>query len=125
MSVIQSSNVQIVANQTIPGDTPKSLQLYLDFSAGSSFQLGLLLQQQMARIGAIQTIFVDNKDTDSAMILTFTGSGQNIKCKGRTQGYYNVLAVSPVDVNIASTSGILQLIHFLNIPVPGVVWATQ
>lgn len=118
---IQSTSNQIAAT----GDNPKSLQVAIDFTNGTTFDLSLLLQQQQARIGAIQTIYVDLADTDDPLVITCSGTRQRITAKGRTQGYYNVLAPNPADFNFFTEAGILLTVNLMNVPIPGAVWPTQ
>lgn len=119
-----SLNVQNVSNQTVI-DTPKSGQAVLDFTGGTSIELNLLLEQQFGRIGPIQTVFIDLADTDSSLTIVARGTGQRIVAKGRTQGYYNILAANPADIVFTTAAGIRLTVNLLNFPIPGAVWATQ
>ena len=73
----------------------------------------------------IQTMYIDMSASDVPMIVNINGSRQNITAKGRTQGYYCVLAPNPVKLTFTCAGGPLGVVvYFINVPIPGVVWPT-
>jgi hypothetical protein len=117
---------QALDNQEIPDEGGKSLAVFLDFSAQDTFGLDVSLLMQRGIISMLQTLFVDMSNTDQPLQIFFEGSRQTITCKGRTQGYYSVLAPNPVKMTLRCPGGPLGLqLYLINVPIPGVVWPTQ
>jgi hypothetical protein len=120
----QLSDIQ-VPNQKLPAEGPRTIPLVLDFSAQTFYVIDLTNQQVQTRISMVQTVYIDLKDTDSPLLVQVGGTNQVIKAKGRTQGYYTVLAPAPTNFIISSQAGILIPVELCNAPIAGVVWATQ
>lgn len=131
---IDARSTQNVAldNQQIPKEGGKALALpILDFSNADQFFMDAELLGQLGFMSMVQTMFVDMSTSDIPMQITFNGSQQVIVCKGRTQGYYNVMAPSPVKAlfscpggpGLDPTTGRSGIrVWFLNVPIAGLVW---
>ena len=114
-----------IGNQIEPSEGPKAIPLNLDFSAQPSYLVDLSVQQYQTRFSMVQTVFVDLSQTDSILTILVQGTNQIIVVKGRTQGYYNVLAPAPTRLLFSSAAGILIPVALINVPIAGAVWATQ
>jgi hypothetical protein len=77
---------------------PLTIPLQLDFTSATDINADLSQVMEQNRFRYLQTIYVDLSGTASALTITVAGAvNQKIVCKGRTQGYYAILApLSPV-----------------------------
>lgn len=115
-------------NHALPEEGPRAVPVPLDFSPGGSPDYRLDLQNFMAqaKITMIQSVFIDLKDSDQPLLITVNGSNQKLQAKGRTQGYYQLLAPNPLTLEFHMDNGTTSIVvHLINVPIPGVVWATQ
>lgn len=117
----------LLENQLVPSEGPKATVVLLDFTNTGSYQLDGLLLEQLGYQSMIQTLFIDLSNTANALTVTLLGSGQKIVAKARTAGYYPVLCPNPPKIQFDSTTpGDNPIPVFLiNVPIAGVVWATQ
>lgn len=127
LSTYDNQHIQNLAldNQQIPQEGSKAAPIRLDFTLADSYSLDT--QNIMARgfLSMVQTLFIDMSSTDVAMTILINGSGQRLVIKGRTQGYYNVMAPSPVKMIFTCAGGPQDvLVWLINVPVPGHVWPT-
>jgi hypothetical protein len=113
-------------NQFLPlKEGCKAITFLLDFTLADSFALDAELFQQRGFIGSIQTCYIDMGDSDVNMSMVFSTSNQRIIAKGRTQGFYTVIAPSPFKLLFTSKGGAQGVrVFFLNVPIPGMVWPT-
>jgi hypothetical protein len=112
-------------NQQIPSEGSKSVAVLLDFTQSNQFTLDLTNIQQRGFLSMIQTLFIDMSASDVPMNILVNGSRQNLVAKGRTQGYYCVLAPNPVKLTFTCAGGPLGVVvYFINVPIPGAVWPT-
>lgn len=112
-------------NQQIPSEGSKAIVSLFDFTAANQFSLDLQNLQALGNMSMIQTLFIDMSQSDVPMTIVFNGSGQTIVAKGRTQGYYCVLAPNPVKLTATCAGGPLGVVvYFINVPIPGIVWPT-
>ena len=115
--------------QMIPAEGPIAIPLTLDFSNATgqaSYTVDLSPYQNMGnkRISIVQTAFIDMSQSGVALTLTDRDSGQQIVANPHTQGYYNILAPTPVVLDIACTNGPNNVyVALINVPIPGTVWA--
>lgn len=117
-----------VANQDNPTEGPRAVPLNLDFTNATgqpTHLVDLSVQQMQTRMSMVQTVFVDLSGTDSPLTIQCQGTNQTIVVKGRTQGYYNVLAISPTRLQFTSAANAFVQAVLLNVPIAGAVWATQ
>jgi hypothetical protein len=126
---IQQVAVLQVGNQTEPVEGPRAIPFNLDFTTSTgqpSYDIDLsVIQSNQPKISMIQTAFVDLSGTDSPLQIKVQGTNQTIVAKGRTQGFYSLLAPTPSRFNIACASDSIVPVALLNVPVAGVVWPTQ
>jgi hypothetical protein len=130
----RSQGLVALKNQEAPKDGGKALQLPLmDFSQANQFSIDMMQFQELGFASMIQTMWIDMSTSDISMQVTINGSQQIIVAKGRTQGYYNVMAPNPVKFVFscpggpgldATTGRVGVRVHCLNLPIAGVTWAT-
>ena len=121
----QQLNYQPVNNQEVPGEGPKAIPLLLDFTGSTTeWDLDLTNQQQQDRISMVQSLYIDLSKAANDLIVVFPISGQSIRAKAATQGYYTVLCPTPIRINFQSSGagGVLVPVFLMNVPVSGVVW---
>lgn len=124
--VNQLGNTMQVFNALIPQEGPKTLPLSLDFSAADQYVLDYYYRQSLAALSMVQTLYIDMKDTDNPLTVTIPGSGQVIRVKGRTQGYYPVMQPNPIRMIFDCPGGPANLaVHLINVPVFASQWATK
>ena len=130
MSLINpgSLNFSPVINQVIPDEGPKAVPIILDFSGTViEYDLNLLFQQQSTLISMVQTIFIDmtGASHDLKVVVGQNVLNQTIYAKAKTAGYYQVLCPNPPQMQfIATALGDIVKLFLINVPIPGVVWAT-
>jgi hypothetical protein len=118
-----------VGNQMEPSEGPRAIPFNLDFTNATgqqSWNIDLsVIQANQPKISMVQTVYVDLSGTDSSLAIQVQGTNQTIIAKGRTQGYYSVLAPAPTRFTITCLANALVPIAMMNVPIAGVVWATQ
>lgn len=104
---------------------PAMLGFSLNFAAQALQSLDIQYAQQSGQLPILQTIFIDNSQSDVELILSFPSSLQQITAKGRTQGYYPVvLPVGCHQILMNQPAGGQVVIELLTVAVQGVVWPT-
>lgn len=110
-------------NFRVPPEGPKAIPLYLDFTAAGEYDIDLTTIETNGQFSMVQTIYVDNSSTASAMSIVFPDIQQTIVANGHTEGYYPVLGLNPTHIQISSAANAILIVHLINSPIPGVVWA--
>lgn len=115
-----------IANQDLPEkEGPRTIPLILDFTTHDSYIIDISQLEQTGKMSMVQTVYIDLSGTDLALLITVRGTGQQIKAKGRTQGFYPVLAPNPTSLTATQPAGAAIPIQLINVPIVGTVWATQ
>lgn len=117
-----------IYNAQVPLEGPKAIPLVLDFTSVADATLDGKPLLDATKISMVQTIYIDTSATDNAVSVTVGNSGQVVKVKGRTQGYYPVFAPNPFSFGFHSGGtgdGDLVPIYLLNFPVSPAQWVTQ
>lgn len=125
MALIDSTNLMAwaVFGSQIPKEGPKAVPIRLDFSAADTYTLDLGNRQHLGAIQLIQSIFVDTSLVDVNLTVLFNGANQLITIKGRTNGYYTVLAANPVNfIFTCPAGGAVVTVALLNFPVASAQW---
>lgn len=112
-----------IFNALIPKEGPKALQTNLDFTVQGVYNVDLLLQQQRKQLSVIQTIYIDNSNGANPVTIVVRGTGQNIICPPKAQGFFPALVANPPQFTITSAGAIVN-IAFINVPVPAAVWSS-
>ena len=126
MSLINQNSLQVAVsqNQYIPDEGPKVLPLLLDFTQADTYNLDAESLMDRGFLSMVQTIFIDLKDSTVAFTVTINGTGQIVKAKAHTQGYYPILCPNPVKLQFDCQNGPLMRVFLINVPIAGAVWAT-
>jgi hypothetical protein len=118
-----------IGNSLTPIEGPRALVVPLDFSLDTDFSLDSLnvIQGQQEKFSMVQTVYVDLSRTDASLIITVGKSGQQIIAKGRTQGYYPIVAPNQWLLGFSCADALAKvLILVCNYAVaPGIWSATQ
>ena len=127
MAVITQNMVQIAIpqNQLVPDEGPKCIPIRLNFVTAAEYDLDMTILQQQGFISMIQCLFIDASlaTVDTSVVVPLTG--QVIKAKASTQGYYAILCPNPPRLSFLNSSGVDQVVVFLiNAPISGMVWGT-
>jgi hypothetical protein len=126
-SANQLGNLEI-GNQIIPNEGPRAIPLNLDFTNATgktSYLVDLSVVQYQTRMSMVQTVYIDLSGTDSPLEIQVQGTNQTVTAKGRTQGYYNVLAPAPTRLQITCLANAVIPVALINVPIAGAVWPTQ
>jgi len=125
----QQLQIVPVNDHLLPDEGPKAIPLILDFTGNAGpqtdYALDLSLVESRTYISMVQTLFIDMSGAGVAEVtVTFNTTNQQILAKPNTQGYYNVLATNPTQINFHSTnpSGVIK-VFVINVAIPGAVWA--
>lgn len=110
--------------QQMPCEGPKGLKIILDFSGtATNYLVDMLTIQQQNRLSLVQTLYIDLSGASHDLTVVIQGSGQVIVAKAGTQGYYAVLCPNPPVFNFTvGSTGDIDTVYLLNVPVAGVVW---
>lgn len=118
-----------IGNSLVPQEGPTAIFTALNFAnadASSSFDLNELnLVEPSQPFSMIQCVYVDTSNTDAFIILTVQKSGQVIRVKGRTQGYYPIIAPNEWDLSIYCSDALAVVnLALLNYQVSPGQWST-
>lgn len=111
-------------NGKVPNDGPRTIPVPVDFATASVWSLDLSLQTKLKIVGFLQTVFVDNKDSDEPLYIRTDTVRQVICIPGRSQAYVPLLMTDSPSLELESASGLRMLLHFMNTPMPLHVWST-
>lgn len=127
----QSTRQFAIGNSLIPQEGPLAVCAVLNFGLSVAFLMdGESLfgsANPVSTFSQLQTIYVDNQGSDNGISIAVGGSGQFIQVKGRTQGYYQVIAPNLLNLIITCTdvNNTTAQIILLNYVVPPFQWATK
>jgi hypothetical protein len=122
---IDQQQLQIIPaqNQLIAGAKgPLAVRLFLDFSAQTQYVLDLQNMQGNNQFDLCQTLYIDNADGGSAVLITIPGSGQRITAKSGFQGYVNVICPNPIKMIFDCAGGSPVTVFLINVAIPGAIW---
>jgi hypothetical protein len=129
MTPISNAQVTIwqIGNSLTPGEGPWAIFTSLNFGNDQSFELnGINLLQPGQVFSMVQTLYLDASNTDANVTVLVQKSGQIIRIKGRTQGYYPVIAPDIWDMIVTCFDGAAVIpVALLNYQVTPGAWATQ
>lgn len=109
----------------IPAEGPKCLPVTLDFGANDSYVLDYQNMQARGFMAMVQTIYVDNRNSDTPITIQMGRTGQIVVAPGRSQGYYPVLQPSPVVMSFTSVgAGAVATVFLINSFIQGCNWRT-
>lgn len=115
-----------IGNQLAPKEGPKAIPVLLPFTnAVTLVPIDLTTQQYQARFSMCQTLYIDLSGTDSSLTVLVENINQTIIAKGRTQGYYPVLAPAPTKLDFSSAAAQNVPVVLINVPIAGAVWPSQ
>lgn len=118
--------VQKIYNRTAPCEGPKAGTVTLDFSATDTYTLNGLQITQQNKMCDVQGIYIDASGTDQATTITVPATGQIVKVKGRTQGWYPIVCPNPFTLQFVNTDGVVRMpVILVNVPVQAGQWSTQ
>lgn len=126
--IVNGSNLFVapVFGSQWPSEGPKALPVPMDFSQAGSYSLDFGNEQDKGRLSMVQACFIDASQVDAPVTIQPQGSNQTLTVKGRTQGYYALLASNPFSVLVSCANGAgIVLVQFLNFPVASAQWSTQ
>lgn len=124
MAFVDPNSLRVLQTQlTVPVKGAKCIPLNLDFSSDSSYFLSLQGVEAGAKIGRIQTIWIDASGSTADVSVTVGGSLQKIVAKAGIQGYYSVLAVNPTTLTFQCSGGPASLpIQLIDAYIHPVTW---
>lgn len=130
MSGVQNSmntqgNSQQVFNQTQAKGGPKAVPLKLDFSVQDSYLIDLSTLNAFNTLEFVQTVFVDNADNSSPVIIYNGVSQQRLVIPANSQGYYPFLCPNPGRFTIATDGGVVVNVELCNFPVSPATWSAS
>jgi hypothetical protein len=117
-----------LGNTLIPAEGMKAICTVLNFGTDNTFDMAQQnLVQNTAPFSMVQTVFVDTSNTDDPVVITCGKGGQQIVAKGRTQGYYPVIAPNNWDLSFfcSDAGGPLVFVALCNFQVQPAVWPTH
>lgn len=114
-------------NVLIPKGGPACVEAILDFSNAAEILIDGEEIVSRGQIEYLQGVYIDNADNIDPLSLTMGTTGQRITAAPHTQGYYAILIPNPPKIIANTTQGANQRfrVHFYNVPIQSLVWATQ
>lgn len=118
-----------VFNGLIPAEftSPRAMRIQIDFTTLAQQSFDLQEEFLMAQMPMVQTLYIDNTGANAALLtVSVQGTQQVIKAKANTQGYYPVLAPESCGFmfSIPAPAANQVNVHFINVPMPAVQWAS-
>jgi len=114
-------------NVLIPKGGPACVAARLDFTNVAEIEVDGEQIVSRGQIEYLQGVYIDNANNAAQLSMIMGTTGQRIIAKPNTQGYYAILVPNPPKILIATTQGANQIftVHFYNVPIQSLVWATQ
>lgn len=114
-------------NVLIPKGGPACVAAKLNFTNTPEIIIDGEQIVSRGQIEYLQGVFIDNADNANALTLTMGTTGQRIVCPPNSQGYFAILMPNPPKIKAETTQGGSQIfnVHFYNVPIQSLVWATQ
>jgi hypothetical protein len=126
MPNINQQQLQVcqITNQIVPGEGPKAVAMFLDFSAHPTYTLDATLLQDLGYLSLAQVVYIDmsNAASGTTLSMVMQGSNQNVTVEGGSQGYYPILAPNKLGCTITSNADVIVPIYLINEPIPGCNW---
>lgn len=116
-------------NQLTPSEGPKAIAILLDFAtliaAGENpvLELDYSNQQVQGRFSLMQSLYADNGDNGSPLVITFESTQQRLIVPANSQAYLAVLSQNPLKIRFESAGNYVVPVHLLNFPVAPCVWS--
>ena len=128
----QNSVTQWSVGDTLtPIEGPYGISAILDFTKYAEF---LFNGEQMfgaanpeSAFSGVQSVYVDAQGTDDTVYVSVSQSQQTIAVKGRTQGYYPLIAPNVFNIAVTCADALVTNVQIilLNFMVPPAQWATK
>lgn len=114
-------------NVLIPKGGPACIEARLDFSNQAEILIDGEEVVSRGQIEYLQGVYIDNAQNASPLSLTMGTTGQRITCPPNSQGYFAILVPNPPRILAETIQGANQIfkVHFYNVPIQSLVWATQ
>lgn len=106
----------------VPCNGPKAVPIPLNFAAASQYEVDATNLNLQDWIEAVQSIYIDNKDNNGAVIVTCRTSNQVLTVPAGAQAYLPVLQPNPPDLNFVSLGSGIATIQLMNFYMPPLVW---
>src|SRR5271170_1203447 len=103
---IEADSFSQIANYgAAPKEGPRTIRLaHLDFTVQDSYSIDLSNIQRQEKLSVVQCVYVDASDCIAQITITFGGTFFTLVVQPNTQGFYPIMATSPVTLTI-SVSG--------------------
>lgn len=130
MTPISGTNIQVcqLTNQQIPQEGPKSIPLTLDFSTESSYFYDGTIQQNLAYISMVQTLWVNTSNMAGPLQIDIPGAQFSARIPANMQGYLQVLCPNPFRIQFTSVAGAgagnTGKVQMINVPIATALFST-
>lgn len=112
-----------VFNGLAPLGTPIALSFSLDFTGGiTGIDVDFYQEETQLQIDFVQSLFADNQNSASPLILTMGGTQQRLYVPARSQATLPVFVNLPATFRATSNSGLVIPVIFLNVPLATAIW---
>jgi hypothetical protein len=105
-----------------------AVDFLVNFNNDSVFIKEFFQEQSREYIDYVQSIYIDNSASATAVTVSFAGTTAQIVAKAHSQGYYPILCPPGkiiVTVSKAATEATIMNLTLFNFMVPYVNWLTQ
>jgi len=102
---------------------PLCARLFLNFALDTEFLLDMQHVQSVNQFDLCQSIYIDNADGGSAVVVTIPSSGMRIVAKSGSQGWYNVVCPNPIRITFDCAGGSPVTVLLSNTAIPGAIWS--
>lgn len=117
------AGVSDVSNQNIACECPKVLEVRLDFTTFTTWDVDLSYLIDRGALSAVQSVYIDNGLNANAITLQCEVTNQRITLLANRQGYFPIALPNPPKFRVTAAGGISRL-HLFNVPMPVGVWPT-
>lgn len=125
MSTINRRNVVMspLLNGCEPAQGSKLLMVNLDFSVNTSYEIDLYQDQMDDTLEFCQTLWLDNSLNAAQLIVTLA-TGQIIRAKALTQGYYSALFGNKLEcvITSAAAANLIVPVGFISGQLDAMIW---
>ena len=115
-----------IANSAVPQEGPKAVRIPLDFTVNQSLMADLTMLTQgqpNPQMSYVQTLFVDNSASASAMYIQSSSLSQTVIIPSYSQAYIPFLQPNNPKIIFTNAGAVVCQAFALNFPVSPAVWA--
>lgn len=113
-----------VKNQLVPKEGPKVIPYAFNLATAQSYEVNLQNLIQLGKISFIQTVWVDNRENDNAIVFINSPANYTLSVPAKSQGFFPMVASNPMVLIVESPmASIIVPVNFMNVPIAPMLWS--